>query len=262
MYPYQLFFGLSLYDLCLVAGFFLALVFLRYFADRRAFPPKLQNLCIGCALAALVGGYLSAVLFQSLYNFLDGEPFAITATTGATFYGGLIGGVLIFLIAYFEGGHFVLGAGVAKKYFPALAEIAAPAIALAHGVGRIGCLFAGCCHGRVTTAWYGVYNVHLEAKTVPMQLFEALFLFALAAFLTYRLCKNKSGGLGIYLVAYAVWRFYAEYFRADDRGQTIVKNMTPSQLMAIILAVVGIAVWFVFTYLDDRRKKEADTHAS
>lgn len=255
MYPYKLFLGLSLYDLFLVLAFFAALAFFRFFADRAAFSGKLQNLCIACALAALVGGYLSAVFFQSLYNYLDGEPFAITATTGATFYGGLIGGAAVFLIAYFEGGYFVLGRGVAQKHFFKLAEIAAPAIALAHGIGRIGCLFAGCCHGRITTAWYGVYNVHLGAKTVPMQLFEAIFLFALAAFLTYRLCKKKSGNLGIYLIIYAVWRFYAEYFRADDRGQTILKNMSPSQLTAIILAVVGIVLWWVISYLEEKSRK-------
>jgi len=255
MYPYELFLGLTLYDLLLVAGFFAALVFFRFFADRFEFPSNVQNLCIGCALAALVGGYLSAVLFQSFYNYLDGEPLAITATTGATFYGGLIGGVLVFLLVYFEGGYFVVGKGVPAKYFLKLTEIAAPAVALAHGLGRIGCLFAGCCHGKVTTAWYGIYNVHLEAKTVPMQLIEAVFLFALAAFLTYRLCKKKSGNPGLYLIGYAVWRFYAEFFRADDRGQTFVKNMTPSQLTAIILAVVGIVLWWVITYLDERKKR-------
>lgn len=262
MYPYELFFGLSLYDLLIVIGFFAALMVFRYWADRRAFPSKLQNLCIACALAALVGGYLSAVFFQSLYNYLDGEPFAITATTGATFYGGLIGGALVFLIAYFEGGHFVLGKGVAAKHFIDLSEIAAPAIALAHGIGRIGCLFAGCCHGKITTAWYGIYNAHIGAKTVPIQLFEALFLIALFAFLTYRLVRKKSGNLGIYLMVYAVWRFYAEIFRADDRGQTIVKNMTPSQLTAIVLAVVGIALWFGLSYLDDRRRKEESKDAA
>lgn len=262
MYPYKLFLGLSLYDIMLAVGFFAALMFLRFWADRRNFSAKLQNLCIGCALAALVGGYLSAVFFQSLYNYLDGKPFAITASTGATFYGGLIGGTIVFLIVYFEGGHFVLGKGEAKKHFFDLAEIAAPAVALAHAFGRVGCLFAGCCYGKVTTAWFGIQNVHLHAKTVPIQLFEAIFLLALAAFLTWRLARRKTGNLAYYLIVYAVWRFYAEFFRADYRGQTIVNNMSPSQLTAIILAVLGIALLVLDFVVTERRKKKEAGDAS
>lgn len=262
MYPYELIFGLGLYDILLVAGFASALLFFRFWADRRKFPAKMQNLCIGGALAGLVGGYLSAVLFQSLYNYLDGKPLAVTASTGATFYGGLIGGALVFLIVYFEGGHFVLGKGEPKKYFFELAEIAAPAIALAHSLGRVGCLFAGCCYGKPTTAWFGIYNVHLETKTIPIQLFEAIFLLALAAFLTWRLARRKTGNLAFYLIIYAVWRFYAEFFRADYRGQTVVNNMSPSQLTAIILAIVGIGLWVLDYFVHDRRPKEEKQDAS
>ncbi|MBR5823405.1 MAG: prolipoprotein diacylglyceryl transferase, partial [Paludibacteraceae bacterium] len=37
-----------------------------------------------------------------------------------------------------------------------IANCVAPGIALAHAIGRIGCLFAGCCHGQATKAWYGI----------------------------------------------------------------------------------------------------------
>ena len=262
MYPYKLFFGLSLYDILLVVGFFAALVFFRFWADRRKFPARLQNLCIGCALAALVGGYLSAVFFQSLYNYLGGQPLTITANTGATFYGGLIGGALVFLAVYFEGGHFVLGKGVAKQYFFELTEIVAPAIALAHAFGRIGCLCAGCCYGKITTEWFGIYNVHLHAKTVPVQLFEAIFLLALFAFLTYRLARRRTGNLAYYLIIYAVWRFYIEFLRSDYRGQTIVNNMSPSQLTAIVMAVIGIGLWVLDYFVNERGKKGDANDAS
>ncbi len=263
MYPYDIIFGLDLYDILLVLGFFGALLIFRHWADARKLPTKLQNLCIGGALGALVGGYMSAVLFQALYNFLDGEAFAITSSTGATFYGGLIGGVIVFLVIYFEGGYFLLGKGVATKHFFTLTEIAAASITFAHGIGRIGCLFAGCCYGQETTKWFGVYNVHLDAKTVPVQLLEAVFLLILFGWLTYRLHQNQRGNFGLYLILYGVWRFYIELFRADDRGQTFVSSLSPSQFMAIVLAVVGIGFW-ILDYVISRRasREEASSDAS
>jgi prolipoprotein diacylglyceryltransferase len=41
---------------------------------------------------------------------------------------------------------------------------------------------------------------------------------------------------------YAVWRFFAEYLRNDDRGATVVSFLSPSQLMSILLCLVGAAI--------------------
>ena len=243
MYPNDLFLGLDLYDIMIALGFFLALVNFRFWADRRHFAAGLQNLVIVCALVGIVGGYCSAVLMQAVYNWLDSGVFEIVNSTGATFYGGLVGGALVFLVAYFLGGRFVLRNGDATRHFFSLSEIAAASIALAHGFGRLGCLFAGCCHGKITDAWYGIYHVHLDAKVVPVQLFEAIFLFALAAFLCCRLYRGVRGGLGLYLVLYAVWRFLIEYLRADERGQSPIPFLSPSQLTALLLVAVGIGFW-------------------
>ena len=250
MYPYDLFLGLDLYDLSIAVGFLAALLYFRIFADRRGFGATLQNTVIVGALLAVFGGYCSAVLFQAFYNYLSDGVFEIANNTGATFYGGLIGGAAVFLLFYFTVGTLLLRKQneSPRSRFWCLTEIAAGSIALAHGIGRLGCLFAGCCHGKVTDAWYGVYNDYLEAKTVPIQLFEAIFLFALAACITYRLIKGAYGNLGLYLCAYAVWRFSIEFLRTDDRGQSIVPFLTPSQFIAVCLFAVGVALRIVEGY--------------
>lgn len=239
MYPNEIFLGMGMYEILMVLGFFGSLLCFRIFADRFGFGVRMQNLCIVCALAALIGGYGSAVLFQAFYNALEGGGFVINANTGATFYGGLIGGVAVFLLVYFVAGRFLLEKGETVKNFPLLADIAAPAIAVAHGMGRLGCLFAGCCHGRVTTAWYGIYNAYLHQKTVPLQLFEAIFLFALCALLILRLLNRRKNNLAVYLMAYAIWRFLLEFWRADDRGASPLSFLSPSQFIAVILFLVG-----------------------
>ncbi len=258
MYPYDIVFGLDLYDLSIVVGFFVALVFFRFWADRRCFSARLQNLCIVGALVGIMGGFGMAVVTQAFYNFMENGIFEIGSTTGATFYGGLIGGAACFLLIYFVGGSFLLRDREHLTRFFSLSEIAAGSIALAHGFGRIGCSFAGCCHGKVTDAWYGVYNFYLGQNTLPVQLLEATFLFVLSFYLTCRLGKQQKGNLGIYLIAYAVWRFFAEYLRDDQRGATVVSFLTPSQLIAALLVVLGGGLWLLEYYLTKRSIKKGD----
>lgn len=245
MYPYELFWGIDLYQLMISAGFLAALLFFRYWGDRRDLTAGVQNLVIVSALLALIGGYGASVLVQALYNALETGVFEINAGTGATFYGGLIGGAAVFLIAYFVAAKWILKKEPVVASFWTVAEIAGGSISLAHALGRLGCLFAGCCHGKVTDAWYGVYNVYLGCKTVPVQLYESLFLFLLAGVIFYRLKKRKTGNLSLYLWAYAVWRFAAEFMRADDRGASPVPFLTPSQFTAVLLTLIGIGVFFL-----------------
>ncbi len=256
MYPKDVFLGMDFYDIFLVLAFLSALVYFRLWADRRELSAGFQNLCIVGAMVAIVGGYGSAVLVQAFYDYLETGTFAFR---GATFYGGLVGGALLFLLIFFVGGRLLVRREITVANFFLLSEIAAGAIALAHGLGRIGCLFAGCCHGAVTDAWYGIYNVSLDAKTVPLQLFEALFLFALAAYLTVRLWKRKHGNLGLYLALYAVWRFTLEFFRTDRRGESPIAGLSPSQFTAILLFAVAIGVWVVEYKLMTRVPRDGGT---
>jgi phosphatidylglycerol:prolipoprotein diacylglycerol transferase len=112
---------------------------------------------------------------------------------------------------------------------------------------------AGCCHGAETDAWHGIYHVSAGVKYVPVQLFEAVFLFALAAFMFYRTSKKRINGLAAYMVCYGIWRYFAEYFRADDRGSTVVSFWSPSQLVSVLLIVGGAALG-VSVYLYYKKK--------
>lgn len=256
MYPYEIIFGMNLYDIFLSVGVVSALVIARYFADRDKVSAKLFNfiLLTGCVAIAL--GYFSAVFTQAIYNWLDGEPFAITTTTGATFLGGLVGGVAVFLVGYFLVGHFLFEDKENINYFPRLLDFAAVSITAAHGFGRLGCLMVGCCHGAETCAWYGLYHVDLGIKVVPIQLFEALFLFTLCIILAILACKKIRGTMSIYMLSYGIWRFIIENFRADDRGSTIVSFLTPSQLTAVIM-ILGSILVFVYTNIISKRKGPA-----
>ncbi len=242
--------GITLYEVFILLGVIGAIVLCRIMADKRKMPAKLQNLILIGIVASVVVGYLVAVLFQAVYNAIATGKFMIDKNTGATFYGGFIGGVLCMLLVYFIGGRILCGKGGEHyRWFPTLANIAAACVPLAHGFGRIGCLTAGCCHGGITDAWYGVRQWvelptggHGWANVVPLQLFEALFLFALTAVIIFMYWKGKGFEFPVYLIAYGIWRFVVEFFRTDDRGASFIPFLSPSQTTAILLILIGAAV--------------------
>ena len=88
-----------------------------------------------------------------------------------------------------------------------------------------------------------------DGKMVPVQLYEAIFLFALFAFFVYRLLKNKSCNLPLYMSLYGVWRFFIEFFRKDYRGSTVVDFLSPSQFIAILMVIGSVGLFFGQKYI-------------
>ena len=263
MYPKDLFLGLDLYDIFLCIGILVCIFTFDKLATRYPLRGKLQSLALYNGIVSIIGGYCSAVLFQAVYNIAKIGKFEIAKNTGATFYGGLIGGAAVFLIVYFGVGHFYFKDKYHLRAFFPLTDCAAPAIVIAHSLGRLGCLFAGCCHGSVTDAWYGIkmYGNYGYTKYVPVQLFEAMFLFALFVFLFVRAYKKFTYNLPIYMVAYGAWRYGIEFLRDDYRGEIFTKAITPSQFIALLMVIGGVSLFFFEKYYTKKHKSEIEGDA-
>ena len=245
MFPNDILPGIDMYLIMLCFAAISAIFTFRVLADKLNIGAKLQNFCMINAVISIIIGYYSAVFFQALYNIEELGAFVINNETGATFYGGLIGGAGCFLAIYFGiGARLFKGTRENVKLFWSITDIAAACISIAHCFGRIGCLMAGCCHGAKTDAWYGIYMKSIGCKVVPIQLYEAIFLALVFAFCAYRVAHKKTHGLALYMELYGVWRFFIEYARDDYRGQTFIKAFTPSQLTAILM-VIGAVVLFI-----------------
>ncbi len=261
MYPDNLIKGIqfNLYDLLLCIGIIVCLIAFDRLAEKYPLRYKLQNLVFITAAAAIITGLGSAVLFQAFYNFGETGEFVIDTSTGATFYGGLIGGAVSFIAIYFIAGHFVFPDKYHVRNFFSMSNCAVPSILVAHAFGRLGCLMAGCCHGAVTDAWYGIYmetETYGYARCVPTQLYEAIFLFALFAFMVIRIKKKQSYNLPIYMIAYGAWRFVIEFFRTDNRGELFTKALSPSQIIACIMIAGGVALIFFQRHYEIRHRDE------
>lgn len=261
MYPNEIFnlfsISIDMYTICFIVGIIACLIYTIIAMKKCGYSSTASDTIIIIGIFAIMIGLFTAVLFQSFYDFLETGVFKITGRM--TFLGGLLGGVISFIGIYFiyvyainphlkEGSFFKSDM---NKGIWFLVRIAPISITIAHAFGRLGCLFAGCCHGQITTEWYGIWNESLGAKTVPVQLYESLFLFILSAALIVLLFKFKSKDtMAIYLVSYGIWRFIIEFFRVDDRGGTIL-GLTPSQFWSIIMVVGGIALFFIYRYIDN-----------
>ena len=265
MYPNELFniFGLSidLYLICFLVGIIACLVFTILAMKKTGYSSTARDTIIMIGIFAIIIGLLSASLFQAIYNLAAGKGFTFE---GMTFIGGLIGGVISFVGIYFLYVYVINPRLKEKSFFKAdmnkgiwyLLRIAPISITIAHGFGRIGCLFAGCCHGKVTDEWYGIWNAEVGAKTVPIPLYEAIFLFVLSALMIILLFRlDFKYNMTLYLFSYGIWRFVIEYFRADYRGD-FIPGLSPSQFWSIVMVIGGIIIFFLYRYFDPKFVKE------
>jgi len=116
-----------------------------------------------------------------------------------------------------------------------LADIFAPAIALGHTFGRIGCFFSGCCYGKETQCFISINNRY------PTQIIEAvgnLIIF----FVLHKLYKksHKNGYIFLlYLILYSALRFSIEFLRGDDRGNFFF-GLSPAQNISIVIFIIAI----------------------
>lgn len=267
MCPNELFniFGLSidLYIICFLVGVIVCLVFTILAMKKTGYSSTARDTIIMIGIFAIIIGLLSASLFQAIYNLAAGKGFTFE---GMTFIGGLIGGVISFVGIYFLYVYVINPRLKEKSFFKAdmnkgiwyLLRIAPISITIAHGFGRIGCLFAGCCHGKVTDEWYGIWNAEVGAKTVPIPLYEAIFLFVLSALMIVLLFRlDFKYNMTLYLISYGIWRFVIEYFRADYRGD-FIPGLSPSQFWSIVMVIGGIAIFFLYRYFDPKITKESE----
>ena len=268
MYPNELFnicgVSVDLYTICFVLGVIACFVYLSIVMKKSGYSSTASDTILVIGIFAILFGILSAVLFQSVYDYIANPSGGFKITGRMTFIGGLMGGIISYLAIYniyvylinpklsdknFFKSDMNKGAWYGVRFIPA-------SITLAHAFGRLGCMFAGCCHGAITEEWYGMYNVSVGAKTVPIQLFEALFLFALTAVMTFLYFKfNFKYNLSIYLASYGTWRFIIEFFRDDYRG-SFIGGISPSQFWSIVMVVAGIIFFFLYRKFDHVFVKE------
>jgi phosphatidylglycerol:prolipoprotein diacylglycerol transferase len=205
------------------------------------------NLGIYCALAAIVGAKLMMFLVDPSFREHPSEIFSLaTLQSAGVFYGGLIAALAV---SWWY---------IHKTGLPPLktADVFAPAIALGHGIGRLGCFSAGCCHGvECNMPWAVTFTnpaAQMDAKWLgvplhPTQLYEALAEFLIFGVLYWRFGKAHSPGavISLYLMLYSTARFIVEFFRYHEQGNLWGGPLDASQWISIALFAVGASYYAV-----------------
>lgn len=239
MLPDALFLHVHMYGIMISVGLLSAFLVLFGFSKIKKIDPKLVDFIFYDGVFSIMFGFLAAALFQAFYNYLENPEDGFHIGSGITFIGGLIGGAALFLGVY---------AIRRKKLTSRLNDIISLipcCILVAHGFGRVGCFFAGCCYGKVTDSIFGVKFPRLPYPVLPTQLYEAAFLFLMFGICSYLLLKKDFRyNLPLYFISYGIFRFFIEFLRDDDRG-SFIGSLSPSQFWAIIMVIIGIALWIV-----------------
>ena len=182
-----------------------------------------------CAFSAYLGGIVLSVLTripQLITNFSFSNLFLVIAQSGIVFYGGLFG-VLLAVKLYTRYSHYEASS---------VYRMITPAIPLFHGIGRIGCLFGGCCYGRELAVPISLFGM-LHFDRVPTQVFEAVFgflIFFVIIFIERK--RNEWDSLQFYLLAYATFRFANEFFRGDE-ARGLFLGLSTSQWISVFILV-------------------------
>lgn len=191
---------------------------------------------IDAAIAGVVGGMAGAKLLW-VFEHLGEAPAIdlLLSRGGMSWFGGFAGGVLAGLVV------------MQRKRLPKVAILAAaaPALAVGHAIGRIGCLLVGDDYGRPTDLPWGIAFPEglppTSAPVHPTQIYEALALVPLAVLL-FRWRRQRRADafvLGAYLLAAGAIRFAIEFLRVNER---VVGPFSVAHLASMVVIVLGLAL--------------------
>ena len=201
------------------------------------------NLAFYTLLAGLLGAKLTLIVVDLRYYLAHpAEILGIVRSAGV-----LMGGVLA------GGAAFVLYARKQRLPVAALADAIVAPLALAQGVGRLGCFAAGCCYGVGSRGWCAVTytsafahdqtGVPIGVPILPVQLIEFGFDLALAAVLSFAWARRpRVAGtvVALYLILYGAGRAAIEFWRGDPvRGLWLGGAISTSQIFSVAAVVVG-----------------------
>jgi phosphatidylglycerol:prolipoprotein diacylglycerol transferase len=253
-------FPIYTYGVLLAAAYLLGLQFALKRARRRGLDPnRVMDLGIWIIVSALAGAKLLLLIVEWDTYTASFSQLLTLIRSGGVFYGGLIAAVTVALWYLW------------RHRMPVwqVTDVFAPGIALGHVIGRLGCLFAGCCFGKPTSVpWaitfhnkYAEQNVGtpLEVPLHPTQLYEAgAELLILAVLLVTERKGRPFPGRTFwgYMLFYGISRFIIEFYRGDSRGA--VGMFSTSQFVSLLIIPLSIVM---LVYLRRRSTPEPTSAA-
>ncbi len=215
-------------------GFLVAFWVVRQGLIRRGYDGRIAY---DITLWGYVGGWAGARLFvipTGWEYFVESPILFLLSGSGWVWYGGVIGGA------------FAICMWALRNQLPilAIADIAAPALAVGLGIGRIGCQLSGDGDYGIPSdlPWAMAYPdgvVPTLDRVHPTPVYEMIACFLLAAYLFRIAPTSRPMGyqMGIYLSVSAVVRFLIEFVR---RNPAWILGLTTAQWMSFGSLALGL----------------------
>ncbi|WP_447971883.1 prolipoprotein diacylglyceryl transferase [Nitrospira sp. M1] len=198
-------------------------------------PEQLSDLIVYAAFGVFLGGRLGYILFYNPAFYLE-NPLKIFAVWegGMSFHGGLVGTCAALWIFSRRLGFPLLS----------IADLAAGAVPIGLGFGRLGNFINGELYGRATdVSWCMVFPQGGPECRHPSQLYEAL-LEGFLLFLILTVIQRRHTPPGTifwsFLIGYGFARFFIEQFRQPDSHIGFLFNtLTMGQLLCLPMILIG-----------------------
>ena len=199
-----------------------AVMLLSLFLIMRKYQLK-KTASVKIAGSFLIAYYAAVNTCQLLYNLTDGVIPGVNL--GVAF--------LPFMLV-------VLLLGWILKANPKLcADISVPVFILGRGVGIIGCVFIGCCHG-ARVPW-GLYSYQEGATTVPTMVIDTVISWIIAGFLFRDTKKGRYSAAGDVAAKGIFWfgmlRFVIDILRDNNKLFWVI---TAEGICGVIYMLVGL----------------------
>lgn len=239
MFPYVSIFGFDLQSYFLYLSLWTTgLVILTFYLAKRN---RLNvQVALNTSAIILIFGFLGArilhILFEQVDYYLSSPKKVFYFWEGGfVFMGGLFAAFFAVII-YFR---------LRKHSFFIWADFFAPILALGYGGGRMACLLAGCCYGKVclrpwkVTFVDGLPRHPTQAYAMILELLLAALLFNLRRF------KFKNGSIfSIWLIGHGLGRLVMENYRDDYRG-ILIQGLTVSTWLSFAVILLGLSLLLI-----------------
>ncbi len=207
-------------------------------------------LLIACVIGGL-GGAKILFLYQNVgFSEFFSDPVRYLSS-GFTFLGGFLGAILLMWFV----------TQMKRVRFLLVTDAAAPALVIAYGVGRIGCLLVGDDYGIPSNLPWAIAFPNGSPPTYlavhPTQIYDTISM--LIFFIILWSIRKKDFPVGwmtaVTLMVLGVQRFLVEFVRSTT--PSFVPGLSQAQVISIVLLIVGAVLLYKVSQQEGRSKSAA-----
>lgn len=197
-----------------------------------------RKVTLDLSLIIMVSGFIGGRLFHIFYENFEHYQEDLWRifhfwNGGFVFYGGaILAGLLGLAYLIF----------IAKVPFEKYLDLFAPVLSFAYVLGRMACLFAGCCYGSACELPWAVAGKHPTQAYASLWELGVLFILlgteTTAQALRPRLLKNPGSIFFLWMVLHGIGRLMMETFRDDFRGPSL--GLSISSWISLVVIALGL----------------------